>query len=110
MFNWSKTGPIIEGGEETHANGAGQSGGRGNPTAPLIKRLRGGKKKPSLLNLAPGNFMEFVCNEPLSQLTYLSGVMSFELSVRCGGGWRGRFVVVYNPVYKLLNVHLCIAS
>lgn len=43
VFDWSETGPIIKGGEETHANGAGQGRWSGYPAASLIKGLYGGK-------------------------------------------------------------------
>lgn len=42
-FNWSETGPIIKGGEETHADGAGQGRRSGYPPASLVKGLYGGK-------------------------------------------------------------------
>lgn len=41
IFDWSETGTIIKGGEETHANGAGQGRQTGYPAASLIKGLYG---------------------------------------------------------------------
>lgn len=43
VFDWSETGTVIEGGEEAHADGAGQSGWSGDPAASFIKRLYGGE-------------------------------------------------------------------
>lgn len=44
VFNWSETGTIIKGGEESHANGAGQGRWSGYSSASLIKGLYGWKK------------------------------------------------------------------
>lgn len=41
VFDWSETGTIIKGGEETHADGAGQGRSSGYPTASFIKGLYG---------------------------------------------------------------------
>lgn len=82
VFDWSETGTIIKGGEETHANAAGQGRRSGYPATSLIKGLHAGKKNRvrscengKLISKFPLNTLwEIKCNlKPSLQLLYYRG-------------------------------------
>jgi len=60
VFHCSETGTVIEGGEETHADGAGQSTRRGDPPTSLIKGLYGEEKKLLIPKNYKSNVTRFI--------------------------------------------------